>query len=145
MGLKNNITISTLIVTIICLQLGCDTTAQSNGHKLIGVWKSNDNAKIILNQDSTFQGISLPSKLFFIHHYDGMKKVFNGFGRWEIVEWKFQFPTIKLDFDSTDVNKTTEVFIYVSGSGFWEYSEPFNTLFQWEEEEGGNRYKYTRQ
>ena len=133
-----------LILIISFLLISCNTGENSGAKAFIGSWRNNDGAQLILKSNSAFIGISLPTKLFF-RGDTATSLSFNGSGHWYITDWKFQFPNITLYFDSTGIMKSTVTKMCVAGSGLWEYRPPWNTMFTWIEEEGGERYEFIQQ
>ncbi len=110
-----------------------------------GTWKNASGAQLQLIKDGSFAGKCLPTKVFFQKDDTTHPLSFDGYGHWFIQEWKFQFPRIRLDFDSTNINLRCSCDINISGSGFFENNPPWNNLFKWEEEDGGKRYEFVRQ
>ena len=111
----------------------------------VGKWRAADSAQLFLQNNGSFIGKSLPTKVFFQRDDTSHPMYFNGQGHWSIQEWKFQWPKIALDFDSTDINLKFSCYVYISGTGFWETNPPWDILFQWKGEEGGERYEFKRQ
>jgi hypothetical protein len=134
-----------LLTTLFFIFLSSCIGKTPGSKKFVGIWKSASGAQLELKTDGTFTGKSLPTKLFFSYVDSTVPTYFDGDGHWDIKTWKIQFPSIIVDFDNTSIIKTSSTQIFVSGSGFTEEQPPWNTLFIWVGEEGGNRYEFKRQ
>src|SRR5205823_13889667 len=114
---------------------------------IIGTWVSSDGATLELNKDSSFIGKSLPAEYFtfFTNKKDIQGKRVSGIGMWKIENGQ-GFKEVKLNFKRMD-NKDIYGFysVLISGENGVLDNKPPWYLFVWKEEEGGERYKFTKQ
>jgi len=141
----------TIILTLfICISvIGCKGRKPTM-QELTGKWVHDDSTMIQLNANGTFIARSLPTEqLLSVFAKDTCLKIFDGQGTWQIKEsrssWD-QLPwSLLLSFvKSTNSNNKFEARIIISGSNFIENKPPWKSIFIWNEEEGGERYEFTR-
>ena len=133
------------IVAVITISQGC-TGKGPRRNDVLGTWVSNDGASFVFKEDGTFTGNSLPATYYTFHtskeKVDG-KKV-NGSGIWE-VENDQNVKEVKLHFtkmDDVDINGFYS--INMAGSNGISGNKPPWYLFEWKDEEGGERYKFVK-
>lgn len=126
---------------IMIILFGCNPSIPSD-KDVVGKWTHASGAALILNKDGTFEGTHLPLKYLLTA---SATKNFDGIGRWELKQDQGRW-VIGLDFDTIS-NKEAEngfsTIILLSGSGILENKAPWY-LFLWVEEEGGERYKFSK-
>ncbi len=103
---------------------------------VVGTWVNPDGAMLTLDADGQFSARSLPRKIFWWQEQAGppldIKGVWNlakGTPYWEV---KLRFGEV------LGRPNAREITVLVSGNG------PSTYLYQWQDKEGGNRYKLER-
>jgi hypothetical protein len=130
------------IITVSIFLQGCSNTEPTN-KDVIGWWRSEDGAKLKFKQNGTFEAELLPGELFFARTDDFNHKRFNGSGKWLLKE-KQGLWEISLNFDKVLNQNRYDTQILLSGSsGLTEKSPPWY-LFEWKDEEGGERYSFKK-
>lgn len=106
-----------------------------------GTWANPDGAMFIFSKDSSFVGKQLPAEYFtfFTIKAEVEGKRINGSGVWKIADGQ-GYKEVKLTFRKRDGQD-----IYASYSAYIADEKPSPNLFVWKEEEGGERYKFTKQ
>ena len=124
-------TMSFIGVFISTLLGGCGATPSNND--IVGLWVSSDGAELSFDLDGQFSAHSIPQNLFFRPDQTGRV---DGKGNWSLEkggsywEVKMSFKEIAGQVDGYSTS------ILISGRGASLY------LYQWQEEEGGSRYKF---
>ena len=113
---------------------------------ILGNWVSSDGAMLEFNKDSSFIGKSLPDEYFtFALKKDAEGKRVSGSGKWELEKGQ-GFKEVKLTFIKM---KDEDIYgfysILVSGENGILDNKPPWYLFEWKEEEGGERYEFIKQ
>jgi len=122
---------------------GC-TGFNPTKNEIIGIWKSSDGAILEFKKDGTFAGQSLPGEKIFFNSSEFRDKRFNESGKWDVKKWQDQW-VVTLSFNrSPTLKKGYDTRILISGSNGVLENKPPWYLFQWVEEEGGQRYKFER-
>lgn len=136
MEIKNRLAIyfSTLVMVIIT---GC-TGSPPRRDEIAGTWVNQaQDASITFGANGTFSSKNLPADLFWNRSYSGKK--ISGSGNWKIVEGPGEWD-IELSFSFTSLQElqsfTTTIFLSKDDSSWYAYV--------WEEEEGGQRYKFKK-
>lgn len=135
----------TLIVFLPVLFIGCSGTAPTK-EDIVGTWVSTEGSVLEFKIDGSFIGTQLPSLI--IKSPDMKEGTFDGTGKWSIgqnkKDWD-QLPwDISLSFDNAPTEYVAAVSLLISGNNFMENSPPWNYIFFWQEEEGGERYKFEK-
>lgn len=105
-------------------------------HDVVGVWSSPDGAVLTIEESGMFTATALPVGVFTTPDQKGPP--FSGHGIWKLKQGS-PYLEIRLGFDEIGGKPASrEVIVLVSGSGSSIY------LYQWKEEEGGERYKLER-
>lgn len=131
------------IITILLFQ-GCSKTIPTE-NDIVGKWVNSDNAKLEFNADGTFDGESLPGEKIFFPSEEFKNKRFNGNGKWTLKEGQGWWE-ITLNFKQVSTRKDGfHTKILISGSGGFLENNPPWYLFVWEGEEGGQRYKFSKE
>jgi hypothetical protein len=122
------------ILSLFTQLVGCSTPTDED---VIGVWASEDGAQLSVNADGTFAAQSLPRQVFFDGHRSdppitggGNWKLEKASGYWQVRLSFRQMPEYPQGFFTSAL---------VVGSG------DSTELFRWVEDEGGERYRLTRQ
>jgi hypothetical protein len=114
---------------------------------VVGIWKSLDGAVLNFSKDGSFDGENLPAQYFTFStsksNAEGRK--IKGHGKWELQN-EAGSAEIKLHFQIIDNNNITGLYsVLIAGEhGILDNKPPWY-LFVWEEEEGGERYKFKKQ
>jgi hypothetical protein len=127
------------IMMVVCF--GCNPKSPLD-KDVVGKWGHSSGAVLIIKEDGTFTGAHLPLNYLLTA---SKTTVFNGTGKWKLKQDQGRW-VIGLDFDTTSVNDHKNGFttiILISGSGILENKAPWY-LFLWMEEEGGERYKFSK-
>ncbi len=135
------------MLSFVCLSfVGCSHIPSSQ--EFIGKWVNSDGATLDFNDRGKFQGKYIADKMlsYFITK-DDTSKIFEISGTWKIInirsKWD-QLPwCIKLNINKINgLDKVDNIELLISGSNFLENKPPWNNLFQWKGEEGGERYEF---
>ncbi len=111
---------------------------------IIGSWRNPDGAEFVFNTDGTFSGKRIPTKLGFMTTDSLKNKKFNGSGKWVLRKGSTHWE-VNVDFDKVDNGKNGCVFpLLISRENEVLENQPPWYLFIWEEEEGGERYKFSK-
>lgn len=149
----------TLIIWILILSFSsCSEGQKPTINEIAGTWITQDGGELDLKEDGSFLATKLPAGIFIINtpEYDG--KYFDCSGTWSIGEsskssnqlpWFVEFDFSKTylsnsDIILTDSNVYFGKYVIISGDNLLENNPPWNYLFRWEDEEGGQRYKFIK-
>lgn len=132
-----------LSITLPTMLQGC-SGVDPKREDVLGEWRSFEGAVLELKSDGSFTGRELPGRIFW--NIQMNEKKFEGRGTWEIKRgqslWEVQLNFSKTSLDGMEDGFGTQILI--SGTnGILENKPPWY-LFQWIEEEGGQRYKFER-
>lgn len=134
-----------IILILAAIFQGCMGTDPKKD-EMVGKWVSSDGATLSIDNEGTFRGEALPAEhfSFYANKKDVTEKKVSGAGKWRLEKGQ-RFWEIKLDFEEINgVRKGGSYFVLVSGStGILENNPPWY-LFEWVEDEGGQRYKFER-
>ncbi len=113
--------------------------------EISGKWASSDGAILILKPNGTFSAEGFPDCIFNLSR-DSVTR-FGGYGVWDIKNtgssWNRASWVVELDYKKqTNFKYGAEEHLLISGSGFTENAPPWNNLFIWKVEEGGDRYEF---
>jgi hypothetical protein len=105
-----------------------------------GTWVNLDGAMMVFRKDSSFVGKQLPAEYFtFFTTKEVVEgKRINGSGVWKIADGP-GYKEVKLTFRKRDGQD-----MYGAYSVYIADEKPSPYLFVWKEEEGGERYKFTK-
>jgi hypothetical protein len=128
---------STQLIFILALAIfpSCNSKYPTDGN-IIGIWHAKDGAEIEFSKDGSFYSKNLPVDLFLPFSKDYQNRLFNASGNWKLVKDQGSW-IVLLDFKEQQCRS----YILISGSGIFENRPPWY-LFVWEEEEGGDRFKF---
>lgn len=113
---------------------------------IIGKWESSDGASFSFTKDGEFSGTFLPGQYFtfFTSEKEVQGKRIEGKGHWKLTKGQ-QFTEIRLSFDTINQQPILGLYtlLMAGKNGILDNKPPWY-LFVWEEEEGGERYKFTK-
>ena len=111
---------------------------------LVGTWRGPDSSEIHLEMNGSFSARYIPVKFGFIPSDTLNSDKFDGAGKWLLRKGETNWE-VYLDFDHVTINKSGCAFpVLVAGeNGLFDNKPPWY-LFMWDDEEGGDRYKFKR-
>lgn len=135
-----------ILYTFILLFLGCNEP-KFETKDFIGVWKADDGASIVINQDGTCKLNDLNNTIINISQKE-IKKI-NAQGTWKKIDDVNSGITgsisTGIEFSYTLMNRKGGTLFYISGQGFNESKPPWN-LFVWSGDPDDNiKYEFTKQ
>lgn len=134
-----------LISSIVFFLQACTSDRAPTKEEIIGTWISAEGATIELKADGSFIGRNLPSEIVNEPGADD----FDASGKWSIEatrkSWDQQPWHVSLSFTNTPAGYISATSLIVSGSNFMENAPPWQNLFFWVDEEGGERYEFKKE
>jgi len=127
------------LILILCIPLvtllgGCEQAPVP--HDIVGTWVNPDGATMTLDENGQFSAHALPSAIFLRRGQSGPP--LDTQGVWSLKKGQAYWE-VKLSFGEVLGRPLSRgITILVSGSGASTY------LYQWQDEEGGNRYELVR-
>lgn len=111
---------------------------------IIGEWISGDGAKLRFKANGTFEGEMLPGEHFFGQTQEYKGKKVHGSGKWLLKKGQGWWE-ISMNFNKI-LNQEDEfdTQILISGSSGLLSQNPPWYLFEWKDEEGGERYMFKK-
>ncbi|MFZ6010330.1 MAG: hypothetical protein ACOYXT_08265 [Bacteroidota bacterium] len=138
---------SMIFVSLLIFFIQACTSGSSKGptqEDIIGTWVSADGATLEFKADGSFIGKNLPSKIV----NDPGGNNFDTSGKWSIdasrKAWDQQPWHVSLSFTNTPTGYISATSLIISGSNFMENAPPWQNLFFWVDEEGGERYEFKK-
>jgi hypothetical protein len=135
------------ICALLTTAFACNKGPAIGQDDIVGRWRNPDGASFSFTKDGRFSGALLPAKYFTFStssdETEGRK--IEGVGHWKLTKGK-QFTEVKLSFDTINQQPILGLYtLFIAGNkGFLENLPPWH-LFIWEDEVGGERYKFIKE
>jgi len=111
---------------------------------VVGKWKSANGAEFVFNEDGTFTAKQIPTEFGYMPSDSLQNMKFDGSGKWKFKKENAYWEAY-VDFDTVNVNKTCTFPLLIAGENGVLDNKPPWYLFVWKGEEGGERYKFSKQ
>jgi hypothetical protein len=132
------------LIAMLCFLLQACGDKEPTKDDVVGTWKNPDGAEFVFNKDGTFRAQQIPTGLGYMASDSLQNRKFDGSGKWEFKKENSYWEAY-VDFEKANVNKTCTFPLLIAGeNGVLETKPPWY-LFVWKGEEGGERYKFSKQ
>jgi hypothetical protein len=111
---------------------------------IVGIWHSPDGCVLDFRKNGTFAVTYFPAEFVLLPKNEYKKLRFDGTGTWLLRSVNSNWE-VYLDFKQVSDKRCSSAFpLLIAGEkGIWENKPPWY-LFVWKEEEGGERYTFTK-
>lgn len=122
---------------------GCNSQSPIE-NDILGNWEGQDGSVFVFKADGTFSSSSLPAQLVLLPKDQYVNQRFDGTGKWLLRKGSTNWE-VYINFKQVSDKKYKSAFpLLVAGENGLLDNKPPWYLFIWKEEEGEDRYKFTK-